>query len=214
MRYFWHAIIAITLLAAAMFAFFFLSIQTKNHISYTDELPTLSAPEVTIADPSLGPATARVTIVDFGDYACPSCKSVDSTLTELSNIYPNDLRIIWKDMPNTSAHPEALNAAMAARCAAKQDSSIFFLYHDNLFANQGSLGTELYSTLATQLGLKAETLTNCLTKQDTLPLVQRTYEEGLALKISATPTIFINGARFTGTLAKSDINAAIKAALR
>jgi len=197
-----------------MFAFFFLSLRVKNDITFTDDLPTITTPVVTIADPALGPATAKVTIVDFGDYSCASCESVDTALIELTKLYPQDLRIVWKDMPNTTAHPEALNAAMAARCAAKQDTDIFFTYHTYLFANQGSLGTELYSTLATQLGLNAESLTNCVTKQDTLPLVQRTYEEGLALKISATPTIFINGTRFTGTLAKADINAAIKAALR
>ncbi len=205
--------IAIALLALLIFIFFFLSIRVEDNISFTDDLPTITTPTVTIADQQIGSASAKVTIVEFGDFQCPTCDSVDTALFELLQIYPDDLRLVWKDMPNTSTHSEALNAALAARCAAKQDSTAFFPYHDYLFANQSKIGASLYSEIATTLKLNTKSFTNCLTNQDTLPLVERTYEEGLALNISVTPTIFINGTRFTGNLTKADINAAIKAAL-
>ncbi len=205
--------IAIALLALVLFAFFFLSLRVKNNITFTDDLPTMTTPVVTIADPTLGQSDAKVTVVEFGDYACGSCKTVNDALLELAQLYPKDVRLVWKDMPNQSVHPEALNAALAARCAAKQNKDSYFTYQAYLFANQDSLGVDLYPALATQLKLNPTTLSTCVTKQETLPLVQRTYEEGLALNISATPTVFINGTRFTGTLAKADLSAAIKAAL-
>jgi protein-disulfide isomerase len=65
-------------------------------------------------------------------------------------------------------------------------------------ANQSILGPELYTQLATTLELKDKQFARCLEDQATLPLVQRSFEEGVALGITATPTLYINGQRQTG----------------
>jgi protein-disulfide isomerase len=77
-------------------------------------------------------------------------------------------------------------------------------------ANQALLGQELYTELAAQLNLKDRQFANCLEDQATLPLVQRGFEEGLALGITATPTIYINGERYTGAMTQSDIRRIIE----
>ncbi len=202
--------VAIIVLALIIFVFFAFSLNTKNAITFTDgDAPT--APTVTIADPSIGEDDAQITIVNFGDYQCEACADLDETLTAIAEAFPGQIRLVWKDMPNSSVHPEATNAAVAARCAAKQDK--FFEYHAYLFANQSSLGPALYAALAEELELKTSSFTRCVDGNDTLPLVERSYEEGLALGIAATPTIYINGERYTGSLTESSIATAIRALL-
>lgn len=211
MRYFWHALIAIGFLALIVFIFFIFSLNRENRITFTDDLPELTEPTVTIADPVLGAEDATVTIVNFGDYQCQACGEIEETLAEVLQEYPDDVRVVWKDMPNSTSHAQAINAAVAARCAAKQDA--FDAYHAYLFANQNQLDDEIYTEIARTLNLKERAFQNCFENQDTLPLVQRSYEEGLALDVTATPTVFINGERFTGTLSKNQLIGAIEAAL-
>lgn len=202
--------IAILTLALIIFVFFAFSLNTSHQITFTDDdAPT--QPSITIADPSIGADDAAVTIVNFGDYQCEACADVDEALTAVAEEFPGQIRLVWKDMPNSSVHPEATNAAVAARCAAKQDK--FFEYHAYLFANQSSISPSLYTALAEKLELKSSSFARCIENQDTLPLVQRSYEEGLALGIAATPTIFINGERYTGSLTQASLTSTIRSLL-
>lgn len=202
MRYFWHFLVIITLIATVTIAFFAFSLSTKDHITFNDQ-ETLTAPTVTIVDPSTGPDNAKVTIVNFGDYQCALCADLDTSLVNLKAEYGNAVRIIWKDMPNTSQHPQALDAAIAAQCAGEQDK--FWEYHNLLMANHEILNAELYTQLATELGLKDRAFSRCLEEQTTWPLVQRGFDEGLALGITATPTLYINGERYTGAMTTTEI---------
>ena len=76
--------------------------------------------------------------------------------------------------------------------------------------NQASLGAELYNTLAIQLALKSSTFASCMNQQTPAPIIQQTFEEGLALGITATPTIFINGTRYTGAIDKGTLKTIIR----
>lgn len=191
-----------------MFAFFGASLKFGNSITYTDTI-ALTEPTVTFIDPAIGSTTARAAIVVFGDYGCDTCATLDATLINLLvDDYPNDIRIVWKDMPNTSQHPEALNAAIAARCAGDQGK--FWEYNALLMTNQNGLGADLYNTLAIQLALKSSQFEQCIANKTPAPLIQQTYEEGIALSISATPTIFINGTRYTGAVDKATLKTIIR----
>ncbi|MEK9157548.1 MAG: thioredoxin domain-containing protein, partial [Patescibacteria group bacterium] len=119
--------------------------------------------------------------------------------------------IVWKDMPNETRHSEAIPSAIAARCAGKQGK--FWEFNAQLFANQSTLSSDLYQTIAADVGLDTPSFSLCVSNEDTLPLVERTLAEGLALKITATPTLFINNERFTGSLSQSEIDRAISAAM-
>lgn len=209
MRAFWTILAVLSLLALTVFLFFVLSVRVRDHITFTDQ-QQLTTPTVTVADPQFGPAGAKVTIVNFGDYQCPSCAELDGSLTDLTSEFPNDLRVVWKDMPNTSIHDESLNAAVAAQCAGEQKK--FWEYHSLLMQNSLQLNSSLYPQLAQVLGLRDNAFTRCLDSQSTLPLVQRGFDEGVALGITATPTIYVNGTRYTGSLTKAELRNAIQAA--
>lgn len=208
MKYFWHFVLSIGVLSVILFAFFGASLSFGNDVQYTDQ-NTATAPSVTFIDPTLGPDAAKVTIVMYGDYGCDACATLDETLiTLVADDFPTDVRIVWKDMPNTSQHTESLNAAVAARCA--EDQGKFWEYHALLMANHNGLSEELYQTFATKLELKERTFASCYSAQTPSPRIQQTYEEGLELGVSATPTIFINGERYTGALDSGTIKAIIR----
>lgn len=197
MKYFWHFVVAIGVIGFIVLVFFAFSLRVENNITFTDE-DSVVEPSVTFVDPTRGSEDAKVTIVNYGDYECGTCATLESTLDALVQDFPDDIRIVWKDMPKKSLGSESLNAAIAARCAGEQDK--FWEYHDLLFANQASLGSDLYSAIANDLGLRERAFTKCLENASTSPLVQRTYEEGLALRLAVTPTLFINGERYSGGL--------------
>jgi protein-disulfide isomerase len=211
MKYFWHFVISIAVLALILFAFFGASLRFGNNIHYTDQA-NVTEPSITFVDPTLGPANAKATVVVYGDYGCDACAALDKTLVMLAaDTFPNDLRIVWKDMPNTSQHPEALNAAVAARCAGDQGQ--FWQYHTLLMNNHTTLGLDLYTTLAADLKLNASPFSSCLAQQTPAPIIQQSYEEGLALGISATPTVYFNGVRYTGALDEGTLKAMIRQAI-
>lgn len=194
--------ISLGVLAVVIFLFFANSLRVKHQITFTDQAD-LTEPTVTIADPSLGPKNAPVTLVNFGDYQCRSCADLEISLKAIHAEYPQEVRIVWKDMPNPTAHQEALNAALAARCAGEQKK--FWEYHEMLMANQSTLGQELYTEIASTLDLRSGAFSRCFEQQETLPLVQRTFDEGSGLGLTATPTLYVNGERYTGAITTSDL---------
>ncbi|MDQ5952484.1 MAG: hypothetical protein QG626_612 [Patescibacteria group bacterium] len=202
MRYYWHFLIAASLITGFVILFFVFSLSTKDNINFTNDTE-ITTPSVTVADPILGPMTAPVTLVNYGDYECPSCADLDASLLALRAEYGDTLRIVWKDMPNVSQHDQALPAAVAAQCAGEQKK--FWEYHSLLMANQANLSPELYTQIATELQLKDKAFARCTEDQATLPLVQRGFDEGVALGITATPTLYINGERYTGAMTTSEI---------
>ena len=93
------------------------------------------APEPT--DHSLGPEHAPVTLLEYGDFECPSCKVAAQTPKLLLARFPNKIRFIFRHFPLEEAHPHALMAAEAAEAAGGQ--GLFWQMHDVLFQNQAHL---------------------------------------------------------------------------
>jgi len=156
----------------------------------------LSQPTINLTDPKLGVSDKNLVVL-FGDFQCPYCAEVFNNLTSLAAKNPESFLLIWKDLVNP-LHPQAKSAALAARCAQNQNK--FWDYGAYLFANQQSLGADLYKELAKNLNLLTGEFNQCLDDQLTLPLVDSGYAEGQALKIDATPYLFINGQRISGSI--------------
>ena len=84
-----------------------------------------------------GSLHARVTLVEYGDFECPSCKVAVTTPKLLLERFPNKVRFIFRHFPLQEAHPHALMAAEASEAAAAQGK--FWQMHDVLFQNQAHL---------------------------------------------------------------------------
>jgi len=160
----------------------------------------LDAPrhDVTIAatDPSIGSASAPVTIVEFSDFQCPYCRSVAPTLKQVRDTYGDKVRIVWKDYPLTQIHPEAFKAGEAAHCAGEQ--SKFWEYHDRLFANQTALQPTDLKKYAVDLGLDATTFNACVDSSKYGDRVREGVAQGSRLGVNSTPTVYINGRLLSG----------------
>ena len=91
--------------------------------------------------PSLGPANAPVTLVEFSDFECPVCRSLHNVLRGLLPNYPQ-VRVIFKDFPLDQIHPWARTAALAGRCAYQQDPRAFWKMYDQIYDNQDVISAE------------------------------------------------------------------------
>jgi protein-disulfide isomerase len=156
------------------------------------------AVDVKVGDaPVRGPANAKVTIIEFGDFQCPYCGRVEAELNELRKIYGKKIRVAWKDDP-LPIHAQAMLAAEAARAAGDQGK--FWPMHDWLLEHQDSLGLTSIEDAARQMGLDMKKFSKTLDAWSHRPQIDRDLEEVEKFGVQGTPTLFINGRRTQGVL--------------
>lgn len=197
-----------------VFAFFILRLQpvrTQRTAAETAAVAPITTPSITFVDPARGASAPKVTLVEFADFQCGPCKELSDSLTAAMRGFPNDVRLVWKDMPNESAHPLATLASIAAGCAGRQGK--FWEYHDTLFERQASLSEEEFQRIAVDTGLNADAFRACYDARDTLAVVKKNFQEGQALKILSTPTIFIGSDSYAGALTTEELTKLIRDAL-
>jgi protein-disulfide isomerase len=159
-------------------------------MSPTPHANTLAvAPEPT--DHALGPAHAQITVVEYGDFECPSCKVAATTPTLLMEKFPNKVRFLFRHFPLVEAHPHAFLAAEAAEAAAAQGK--FWPMYDSLFRNQGHLKDKDLQRYAGELGLDMARYVAEMDDHIYLQKVREHIDGGHRSHIRATPTFFVNG---------------------
>lgn len=188
----------IIIIVFVLFALYLRPVRLNRQAAPAIVPEALSQPTVTFVNPSRGPADAPVTIVVFSEFFCTACRQLAESLDVVERTYPDQVRIVWKNLPNTSLHPLAEKAAAAAHCAAQQGQ--FWPYHDLLFARQSYLAEDQFLLIAQEIGLNIDSFAACYDSQDALPIVKKDLEEAQALGLTATPSFFLNQERFTGAV--------------
>lgn len=146
--------------------------------------------------PSFGPEDAPIVIVEFSDFQCPFCRRFhDETFQALLDAYPDQIRFVYRNLPLTSIHPEAMNAAIASLCA--NDQNAHRNYHKKLFSSE-NFGEETYIQYATDLGLNVEDFSACLSSGKYADFIQQDMDFALDLGVQSTPTFFVNGLAIIG----------------
>ncbi|MBI1961358.1 MAG: DsbA family protein [Parcubacteria group bacterium] len=153
---------------------------------------------VTSDDPSLGPASAAVTIVEFGDFECPFCRQSFPIIRTLTQEFKDDVRLVYRDFPLETIHPKARFAALAGYCAEEQ--GLFWPLHDKLFQNQEDLSQTAILGYANQIGIDSRMFASCLGSQAAQDEVSADAAAGEAAGVLGTPTWFINGIRVAGVI--------------
>jgi protein-disulfide isomerase len=155
---------------------------------------------------AMGPASAPVTIVEFSDFQCPFCRGVVATLKQVMARYPDRVRVVFRDFPIPSLHPDAPLAHEAARCAGEQGQ--FWAYHDLLF-ERTNMNAPALKQYAADLKLDEKKFAECLDSGRSRAAVSADVEEGSRLGVSGTPTFFINGTPLVGNVPLADFQRAI-----
>jgi len=156
-------------------------------------------------DPSRGPATAPVTIVEFTDFQCPACAAMHPVLEEVLKTYGDKVRLVVRDFP-LDRHENARKAAEAANAANAQGK--FFEYIALLFKRQQALDVPSLKKYASELGLDRARFDAALDRGTYALEVQRDVEAGEMYGVNVTPTIFINGVQLR-TLSAEGLREAI-----
>ncbi|NTV22989.1 MAG: DsbA family protein [Nanoarchaeota archaeon] len=141
-------------------------------------------------DPSIGPADAKVTIIEFGCYSCPYTKKAEPIVTEILKKYEGKIKFVYRDF-HIPTHPGSEIRAVAANCA--NDQGKYWEYHDALFKRQEEeLTADKLKSIASDLGLSLE-FNTCLDSMAYLDETNKDFEDGKLAGVSGTPTFFING---------------------
>jgi protein-disulfide isomerase len=147
--------------------------------------------------PSRGPENAKLVLTVFSDFQCPYCRKAARNVDELAKMYPNDLRIVFKQYPLES-HSEAALAAEASLAAHSQGK--FWPFHDRVFQHRGPLSRALFKTWAQELGLNAARFEAEINQGKHKATVARETREGDAANVTGTPTFYVNGRKYKGSM--------------
>jgi protein-disulfide isomerase len=164
---------------------------------------------VSAADHIQGPETAKVTLLEYGDYECPHCGRAYPIVKKVQKYFANRLRFVFRNFPLSEAHPHAESAAETAEFAGTQAK--FWEMHDGLFENQDRLGGALYSELAEELDLSTAELRKALESREFAARVKSDFSGGVRSGVNGTPTFFINGKRHDDSFDYETLVAAIEA---
>jgi len=151
-------------------------------------------PQVLPTDQKRGAANGTKTIIEFGDMECPYCASINPQIKTLIEQKQN-VRFVWKDCPLPN-HPNAQMAAEAAQCAG--DEGKYWEYQEKLMQNNDRLGSELYSEIATSIGLNTEKFSTCLSKGFKRDRVKASLSECAAAGVTELPWFYMNGKNYSG----------------
>jgi protein-disulfide isomerase len=157
-------------------------------------------PAVLTANTTLvkGAENPQVTVVEFADFQCPACRAAAPLTAQLLAQYPDQVQVIFRHFPLVSIHPNAQQASLVAQAAAEQDK--FWEFHDLLFDRQSEWSDLRGQELDDKLGEYAEEL-----EIDKTLLFERIQSDEIKgqvasdvslanqLKVSGTPTFFVNG---------------------
>ena len=141
-------------------------------------------------------ANTVVTLEEYGDYQCPPCGQMHPTLKKLKQEYGPNLNLIFRNLPLTKVHPNALAAAQAAEAARIQNR--FWEMHDLLYENQNLWKDDvnprsIFVQFAKDLGLNTWEFTRDMDGKQIQMRIEADQDAAAKQGIEGTPTILING---------------------
>jgi diadenylate cyclase len=161
-------------------------------------------------DHARGPKDAPVMLVKYGDYECPYCGEAHPVLKELQERVGEQVRFIFRHFPLDTVHPRARRAAQAAEAAASQGR--FWEMHDLLYERQDDLGEEDLMRYAAELELDLRRFEEDLTNDDHAWRIEEDRLGGDRAGVRGTPTLFVNGVRYSGRVDLDGLLAAVEGA--
>jgi protein-disulfide isomerase len=163
-----------------------------------------------------GPENAQLTLVEFGDYQCPSCGAYHPFVKEILSRYPQQLRLEFHHFPLISIHPNSMMASMAAEAAGEQGH--YWEMHDLLFEHQREWSDSpnaepIFIALASRIGLDTNKFMQGLRSPDLQSRILADVTRGNDAHVEAVPSFFIKGEQVHIKLSMEDFVQVIEAHL-
>lgn len=177
--------------------------------------------------PWRGAENAKVSVVVYDDFQCPFCAKMYVTLmNEVMVHYRDRVKVVMKDFPIVDAHPWAMRAAIDAHCLADRDLNAYWEFSDYVHTHQQDVSAKVKASggndltavdalareIAQKHSVKPDALQACVLQQDPAK-VEASLQEGKALGVSATPTMFVNGQEVEGGLTDEQLRVMLDRAL-
>jgi protein-disulfide isomerase len=147
-------------------------------------------------------------ITEFADFQCPVCKRFSESWSLVKERFKDTVALVYIHFPLDN-HPHALPAAKASECAGEQGR--FAEFADVAYQQQDSLGKKSWFSIAAKAGVRdSSRFMACMSSSDVPERVRIGMKEGRALELRGTPTLFVNGWRFDGTLRSAALDTIIR----
>ncbi len=218
------AIAVVVVIAAIVGANYYRSsVQSERVTSNSNSNKPKINPEQLVRpdSPTLGAADAKVTIVEFLDPECESCRSFNPTVKKMLKDYEGKVRLVVRYMP---LHPNSVLAATFTEFAGEQGK--YWQAQEMLFQKQSEWGTKhgpattqqpdvkvLFEKYAMELGFDLEKFNAAVKENRYAAKLDRDKKDGQALGVRQTPTLFVNG-RQLARLNEADLKALIEDELK
>jgi protein-disulfide isomerase len=169
---------------------------------------TTNSRQLIEGSPVKGAKDGKVVLIEFSDFQCPFCSRANTTVKEFMAKNGNAVLLTYKHLPLVQIHPQALPASLASWSAQQQGK--FWEYHDALFAQQGSLGEELFIKIANDLQLDIAKFNKDRQSAQAKQAIDKDIRLAQDLGVNGTPAFFMNGVAFSGAVSLSDMESVLK----
>lgn len=162
-----------------------------------------------IGEMSMGPADAKVTLIEYASASCPHCATFyNDTFAALKSEYidTGKIRFVFREFPHNDA---ALAAFMLARSVPKES---YFPMMDVMFKTQATWlanWPEGLSNIAKQAGITKEKFDAILKDQALAKGIIDVRDQGAAFGVTGIPTFFLNGEKLDGDVTIETLRARI-----
>ena len=161
----------------------------------------LNAPPGAQPPNMLGSPTATVTVEEFADYQCPTCASQHPKMKEITGLYGNRIKFIYRSFP-LPMHKNGYESAVAAEAAGMQGSDKFWAMQNQIFENQQAWANstdarKIFEGYAEKIGLDLAKYQSDVAGLPAKTRVDADLERGRKAGVNGTPTIYLNGVKLT-----------------
>jgi protein-disulfide isomerase len=187
-----------------------------------DEASTTTAAAPVNAGPMTGghfrgPDDAQITLVEFGDYQCPSCAAYHPFVKEILNRYPKQVRLEFHHFPLISIHPNSMAASKAVEAAGLQGH--YWEMHDAVFEYQSQWSTRpdpkpAFGAIGNGIGINGTILVQAMDNAQIQERILKDVEQGDKAGVQAVPTFFIDGKQVHISLSMEDFVQVIESHLK
>jgi len=176
-----------------------------------NEFKNPKKPRLAVTDNYRGAKDAQITIVEYSDFQCSFCAQAYGTVEKVMNKYEGKVKLVYKHLPLTQIHPQAMLASQYFLAIEKQSKEKAWKFYDELFKNQGRMNEAdtFFNEVAKASGVDLNKLAKDLNSEQVKNKIAEDMKEAQAFGFNGTPAFLINGVSLVGAQPVSEFSAII-----